>query len=289
MQIHPLVPMRKAAALLGVDKDQLKAKLVSGEIRGEQRRVGSKDKWFVYSGEVSNRIDTERLPELMKRTMTDGQLALEVETVTEIDPLSLSDLDSFFEQDGSEQNKETAAEVELETAGEIMSESHLESISEITPVVTEVEVKSARSTPAKTSKSEPAEVKSGKPVPVEIHHIFESLTVVFAQRLSDEYQQRLIAEQKAKTAEARVHAAELKTKAYEENIDRLKQQQNDAQNVIEECNTFIADLELERDEAQYTIDERNSVIAELEQEMRELKKQLEAKKPSFWAKLFGVA
>ncbi len=96
MQIHPLVPMRKAAALLGVEKDQLKAKLTAGEIKGEQRRVGSKDKWFVYAGEVSNRIDNERLPELMRRT--DGQLALEVEEVAETDPASLNDLDSFFEE-----------------------------------------------------------------------------------------------------------------------------------------------------------------------------------------------
>lgn len=227
MQIHPLVPMRKAATLLGVEKDQLKAKLASGEIKGEQRRVGSKDKWFVYASEVSNRIDTERLPELMKRT--DGQLALEVETVPEADPATLENLDTFFEE----------ARVELAA-----------------PAVQNVEV-----TPEVT------EVKAGLPAPADFNQVFESLTVVFAQRLSDEYQKVLTAEQKAKTAETRVKAAEQRAKAYEENIKRL---------------------EVQRDEAQFLVDERNSAIAEMEAQVRELQQQLTAKKPTFWQKFFGT-
>lgn len=242
MQIHPLVPMRKAAALLGVEKDQLKAKLVSGEIKGEQRRVGSKDKWFVYSGEVSNRIDTERLPELMKRT--DGQLALEVETVFEADPASLNDLDAFFETD---ENAQQEAPEDVHVTGiDIKSEAlaHAENVGVTLD----------------------AEVKAGLPAPADFNQIFESLTVVFAQRLSDEYQQRLTAEQKVKIAEVRVKTAEQKAKSFEENIKRVEKQ---------------------RDEAQYLVDERNSAIAEMEAQMRELERQITAKKPSFWQRLFS--
>ena len=241
MQIHPLVPMRKAASLLGVEKDQLKAKLVSGEIKGEQRRVGSKDKWFVYSGEVSNRIDTERLPELMKRT--DGQLALEVETVLETDPASLNDLDSFFEPDGSAQAPEDVHVTGVDIRNEALA--HAETVGGV---------------------SLEAEVKAGLPAPADINQIFESLTVVFAQRLSDEYQQRLTAEQKVKIAEVRVKTAEQKARAFEENIKRLEKQ---------------------RDEAQYLVDERNSAIAEMEAQVRELQQQAAAKKPTFWQKLFS--
>jgi hypothetical protein len=249
MQIHPIVPLRKAASLLGVDKDQLKAKLVSGEIKGEQRRVGSKDKWFVYSGEVSNRIDTERLPELMKRTMqTDGQLALEVETILETDPISLTDLDSFFEETEAVVTDESTAPEQVTEVEKVEVSADLFSHAE--KIVTEIE----------------AGVKGGVPATLEFNHIFESLTVVFAQRLSDEYQRVLTAEQKVKTAETRLKVAEQKSKAYEENIKRL---------------------EIQRDEAQYVVDERNSTIAELELQMREMQEQLAAKKPSFWQKLFG--
>ncbi len=230
MQIHPLVPMRKAAALLGVEKDQLKAKLASGEIKGEQRRVGSKDKWFVYAGEVSNRIDTERLPELMRRT--DGQLALEVETMPESDPATLEDLDTFFEESKAE-----------------LAEQIVENV-ETNPDVVFAE----------------GVVKAGLPAPADLNQVFESLTVVFAQKLSDEYQKALTAEQKAKTAETRVKAAEQRAQAYEEKIKRL---------------------EVQRDEAQYLVDERNSTIAEMEAQVRELQQQLNAKKPTFWQKVFG--
>lgn len=242
MQIHPLVPMRKAAALLGVDKDQLKAKLVAGEIKGEQRRVGSKDKWFVYSGEVSNRIDSERLPELMRRT--DGQLALEVETVSEPDPASLNDLDSFFD------------------------DARNESLGQEQPVeITEVQIKNEALAHAENKAGSVVdfEEKAGLPAPADFNQIFESLTVVFAQRLSDEYQRALTAEQKAKTAETRVKAAEQKAKAFEENIKRVEKQ---------------------RDEAQFLVDERNAAIAEMEVQVRELQQQLNTKKPGFWAKFF---
>lgn len=243
MQIHPLVPMRKAATLLGVDKDQLKAKLVSGEIKGEQRRVGSKDKWFVYSGEVSNRIDNERLPELMRRNhMTDGQLALEVETVLETDTATLNDLDAFFEEEHRIAEAQDAQ-------------------------ITEVQIKNEAIAHAESKGVLPAniEIKAGLPAPVEFNQIFESLTTVFAQRLSDEHQRVLTAEQKVKTAEARVKAAEQKAKAYEENVKRM---------------------ETQRDEAQFLVDEKNSAIAEVEAQLRELQLQLEAKKPSFWQKFF---
>lgn len=248
MQIHPIVPLRKAATLLGVDKDQLKAKLISGEIKGEQRRVGSKDKWFVYSGEVSNRIDSERLPELMKRTQTDGQLALEVETVLEPDPISLTDLDSFFDETDTVATDDNTATEQVTEVEKV--EVAPDSVAHAEKIVTEIE----------------AQVKGGVPATLEFNHIFESLTVVFAQRLSDEYQRVLTAEQKVKTAETRLKVAEQKTKAYEENIKRL---------------------EVQRDEAQFVVDERNSTIAELELQMRELQQQLTAKKPTFWQKLFG--
>ncbi len=102
---------------------------------------------------------------------------------------------------------------------------------------------------SKNSSVSEGEVKAGLPAPADINQIFESLTVVFAQRLSDEYQQRLSAEQKVKIAEVRVKSAEQKAKAFEENIKRL---------------------EVQRDEAQFLVDERNSAIAEIESQVREL-------------------
>lgn len=79
MRVHPLVTVKKAASLLGVDKHLIREKLRSGELRGELRRVGMKDKWFVYSGEVDFLIENHRIPELearAKRTSVDGMSPL---------------------------------------------------------------------------------------------------------------------------------------------------------------------------------------------------------------------
>jgi hypothetical protein len=79
VRVHPLVTVKKAASLLGVDKHIIREKLRSGELRGELRRVGQKDKWFVYSGEVDFLIENHRIPELearAKRTSVDGMSPL---------------------------------------------------------------------------------------------------------------------------------------------------------------------------------------------------------------------
>jgi hypothetical protein len=75
MQIHPLFSVKKAAEVLGVEKQFLREQLENGAIRGEKRRVGERDKWFIYHGEVKDLRDTKRLQELKekaKRISTEG-------------------------------------------------------------------------------------------------------------------------------------------------------------------------------------------------------------------------
>ena len=67
MQIHPLFTVKKAAEVLGVEKQFLRNQLETGTIRGEKRRVGERDKWFIYHGEVKDLRDTKRLHQLIER------------------------------------------------------------------------------------------------------------------------------------------------------------------------------------------------------------------------------
>jgi len=93
MRVHPLVTVKKAASLLGVDKRLIRDKLRSGELKGELRRVGVKDKWFVYSGEVDFLLESQRLPELeaaqRERTSVEGMGSLfEPENESEDDDIA---------------------------------------------------------------------------------------------------------------------------------------------------------------------------------------------------------
>ena len=68
MQIHPLVTVKKASAVLGIDRNTLRERLGSGEMKGEKRRVGEKEKWFIYHEEIENWLEKQRLPELTEQT-----------------------------------------------------------------------------------------------------------------------------------------------------------------------------------------------------------------------------
>src|ERR1700733_2003342 len=104
MQIHPLVTVKKAAAVLGVDKKIIREKLTSGEIKGECRRVGEKDKWFVYHGAVQDLLETERLPELEKA-----------------DRLSTEGLNELFEDVQDKEDTVAAAAADAALAGRLES------------------------------------------------------------------------------------------------------------------------------------------------------------------------
>jgi hypothetical protein len=68
-----MVAVKKAAALLGVDKRDLRTKISAGQIQGECRVVGEKEKWFLYSSELDNLLDSmPGLVEAKERTNLEG-------------------------------------------------------------------------------------------------------------------------------------------------------------------------------------------------------------------------
>jgi hypothetical protein len=68
-----MVAVKKAAALLGVNKGELRAKLSAGQIQGECQVVGEKEKWFIYSSELDHLLDSmPGLVEAKERTTLDG-------------------------------------------------------------------------------------------------------------------------------------------------------------------------------------------------------------------------
>jgi hypothetical protein len=84
MRIQPMVAVKKAAALLGVDKADLRAKLSKGELAGERKVVGEKEKWFIYSSQLDMLLDGESTPKLVtheeRTSLTGLQQIFEDET-----------------------------------------------------------------------------------------------------------------------------------------------------------------------------------------------------------------
>ena len=52
MYKHPMLSVKEAAALMGCDERWIRERLNQGQLKGEKRTIGLKDKWFVYKGEI---------------------------------------------------------------------------------------------------------------------------------------------------------------------------------------------------------------------------------------------
>lgn len=68
IQKHPMLTVREAASALGIDERTVREKLTSGQIKGEKRLIGLKEKWFVYRGEIETLIERQRLPRFDERS-----------------------------------------------------------------------------------------------------------------------------------------------------------------------------------------------------------------------------
>jgi hypothetical protein len=51
-----LLTLREAADALGMDEKSVQAELVAGQLKGEKKSAWLQDKWFVYKGEVDERL-----------------------------------------------------------------------------------------------------------------------------------------------------------------------------------------------------------------------------------------
>lgn len=56
MQKHPLLSVKEAAELLKLDERSVRERLINGQLKGEKRSIGLREKWFVYSGSLEAAI-----------------------------------------------------------------------------------------------------------------------------------------------------------------------------------------------------------------------------------------
>lgn len=52
MYKHPMLSVKEAAAMLGCDERWIRERLNQGQLKGEKKTIGMKEKWFVYKGEI---------------------------------------------------------------------------------------------------------------------------------------------------------------------------------------------------------------------------------------------
>lgn len=66
-----MVTVAEAAAALGIDERTVREKLSKDEWKGEKRRIGMKEKWFMYRGELDRQIERLKITP-KERASTEG-------------------------------------------------------------------------------------------------------------------------------------------------------------------------------------------------------------------------
>ncbi len=60
MQKHPLLSVKEAAQLLRLDERSVRERLINGQLKGEKKSVGLREKWFVYSGSIDAALEKQQ-------------------------------------------------------------------------------------------------------------------------------------------------------------------------------------------------------------------------------------
>jgi len=60
MQKHPLLSVKEAAELLRLDERSVRERLINGQLKGEKKQIGLRDKWFVYTGSIEAALSKQQ-------------------------------------------------------------------------------------------------------------------------------------------------------------------------------------------------------------------------------------
>lgn len=136
--VHPLVPLARAASILRTDPILLKERLVSGQIKGEQRPdsdpSSQKNSWFIYASEF-NRLLNDQLARYENRISTEG-------------------LDQFFEAKTTTNKNFSQTSTEHKVADQLFSK----------PQETEQQSNNSKSRDSATDQPEPIQSSDGEVV-----------------------------------------------------------------------------------------------------------------------------
>jgi chemotaxis protein histidine kinase CheA len=87
---YPMLTIKQAAVALDLDEHSVRERLIKGQLRGEKRRSGFRDKWFVFRGAVEAELEKKRELEsgqeemCFEPTLNDQPITIEAELVEEM-------------------------------------------------------------------------------------------------------------------------------------------------------------------------------------------------------------
>jgi len=120
MQKHPLLSVKQAAEMLRLEERSVRERLINGQLKGEKKSIGLREKWFVYSGAVEAALSKDQgrtLEEPLSAESPEQEDSPVVQTTT-IDPqmqiliARVQELEEALKKTGMEVVVPTEVEVE---------------------------------------------------------------------------------------------------------------------------------------------------------------------------------
>lgn len=70
MHKHPMLTVKQAAVALGLDERSIRERLIQGQLKGEKRMIGLREKWFVFGGAIETELQKKREMEGLQGQMS---------------------------------------------------------------------------------------------------------------------------------------------------------------------------------------------------------------------------
>jgi len=273
MNKHPMLSVKEAASLMGCDERWVRERLNQGQLKGEKKNIGLKEKWFVYAGEVeaalarrtgtSNLNSSEYLASKPAAPNVEpSKHSVETETVI-VDTEWIDGGASEADNDTAEMRLswlQTQREALLEVAEEMMR-----------PLMLQLEEKTAV-----IQQKEEALQAATYQLGYAKGRMQEQEEKI---KLLPDFQAKaeLAAKLEQEAAEAKKIAAGLEKSLAERTLDAEQ-----ARLLVQETNS---ELQKVKEQREFEANQNASKLADLEKMVQELQKP----KPTFWQKMFGAS
>lgn len=138
MQKHPLISVKQAAEMLRLEERSVRERLINGQLKGEKKTIGLREKWFVYRGAVEDALSkdqshviTQESPAKLEQVEVSLNTAVQAAPNPEVQELKarLQELEDALKKSPVENRID--ADITAETVEEVANESIFDNEGEV--------------------------------------------------------------------------------------------------------------------------------------------------------------
>lgn len=325
MQKHPMYSVKEAAAALGCDERWVREQLNQGQLKGEKKAIGMKDKWFVYRGEIENAL--ARKGQTMPAAQPSNQEFFGVEHEEHEDTID-AEVQSSTSESGSNPAVTEIVKIIAEQFAQKLDEQksltfqlqreledkdrQLKLLPDLQKKAEEANLKQFELEALKKQLDEVQRIKEKAEADAQkAQQLEESVLPELRKQVEIERQTKAIAvaelteqikslDEKRQSIEGDLNEERIrknleveKLQAKLSDLDGYKQTAQDASRKVEELEQAVQAKQLEEEEQAKLVEElkraqeeKDARVAEMEKQVAELTEKLEKGKRGFWQKFF---